>query len=116
MHTIRKGLPLVLFILLTATGSGLQLTQAPVWAMEKSVNAACSPHMAEFRQKQEALISTSEGMMQCAKAGDVNYDCSQDFAAIHKTYNDFQSTLNNKLRPCVDTPWLNKKAAPAKKK
>jgi hypothetical protein len=92
----------------------LGFSSAPSYAFkEKQHNPACDPFEAEFTQKQEALQSAAQGMMGCAKAGDINYDCSQDFAAIHQRYNEFQTTLNQKLKPCLDTPWNAQKQKPS---
>lgn len=87
---------------------GLLLLTLPAEAGKNLSNTpACKAEHQAFEEAKEALSFVSDSLRKCAVSGDVNYDCAQDYDAVERCYQNFQTVLTTRLRPCLN-PLLKK--------
>lgn len=87
---------------------GLLLLILPAEAGKNLSNTpACKAEYQAFGEAQQALSSVSDSLGKCAVSGDVNYDCAQNYEAVERCYQNFQTVLTTRLRPCLN-PLLKK--------
>lgn len=85
-------------VLMFSGGAGCY-AKGPAGAPAKS---KCDLVKKKLEEKREGLHFALGDLMQCARAGDVNYDCTQNYDAVELRYKEFQSVLNHEVKPCVD--------------